>query len=82
MEVLKVLEDKIIALVDTITTLKADNRRLTEKNEELNAELELMQKSILEGSEKASALSKEKTDTVTLVDDLIKSIDSLVQEAQ
>ncbi len=79
MEVLQVLEKKIAALVELIQGLKAEKARLVEENAQLLAKVGSLEGSALEDSERLDEIKKE---TKCVVDDLIKSIDSLVKENQ
>jgi uncharacterized coiled-coil DUF342 family protein len=59
--------------------LKAENARLAEEAGQLSAKLETMEGSMLMGFEQLNVMSKEKELTKVVVDDLIRSIDSLVK---
>lgn len=79
METLSVLEKKVISLIDTIKQLKADNTRLVEENIQLAEKLLVVQSTISEDAKKVNELDQEKNLTMMVVDDLIKSIDSLME---
>lgn len=72
MSILKLLEEKLSCLAELVRELKTENAKLAEENAQLAAEL-LMLKSSLQDT------LKEKELTRLVVDDLIKSIDSLVE---
>ena len=93
MELLKKLEDKIVSLVAVIKDLKQkneslqkelaiihaqskelkeENGQLLQENAQLNITLHAMENSVLQSSERMEA-------TKVVVDDLIKSIDALVE---
>jgi len=96
MEVLGLLEKKIKNLVEFIAKLKdesaklkAENSRLKDENVALLNEIKSFEKtmestkgSFLEQSKSLEELSQEKELTKVVVDDLIKSIDSFVNESQ
>jgi len=78
-KVLKVLEKKIYSLVELVKELKTENAKLAEENAQLLAKLESVQDSMFTESNRVEKLDQEKTMTKMVVDDLIKSIDSLVE---
>ena len=59
--------------------LKAENARLAEEVGQLSAKIAIVEGSMVEGTEQVKAMSQEKELTKIVVDDLIKSIDSLVK---
>ena len=79
METLSVLEKKVVSLIDTIRQLKAENARLVEENTQLVTKLTLMQGVVHDDAKRVEELDQEKALTKMVVDDLIKSIDSLVE---
>jgi hypothetical protein len=79
MDTLSVLEKKITALVGVVQELKKENGRLVELNAQLAAKIEIMEESLLVDNERIEKLNQEKVFTKTVVDDLIKSIDLLVE---
>lgn len=79
MEILSVLETKVVSLIDTIRQLKAENTRLIEENEQLTSKLAVMQGAVRDDAKRVEELDQEKALTKMVVDDLIKSIDSLVE---
>ena len=72
MDLLKVLEEKVAGLVRRIKELEAENVQLT-------AKLETMENSMLSDIKRIEELDQEKALTKMVVDDLIISIDSLVE---
>lgn len=96
MEALGLLENKIKNLVELATKLqgesaqlKTENSRLIDENcklsglvDSLQGQLESFRGSIAENSKNLDEMSQEKALTKMVVDDLIKSIDSLVGENQ
>lgn len=69
MEILQALERKIAQLIALTHELKSTNARLAEENEQLLQKLTTIQ---------SDELNQERLRTKMFVDDLIKSIDSLV----
>ncbi|OQA35983.1 MAG: hypothetical protein BWY54_00322 [Candidatus Dependentiae bacterium ADurb.Bin331] len=69
MEILQALERKIAQLIALTNELKSTNSRLAEENEQLLQKLTTVQ---------SEELNQERLRTKLFVDDLIKSIDSLV----
>ncbi|KKP29153.1 MAG: hypothetical protein UR12_C0014G0017 [candidate division TM6 bacterium GW2011_GWF2_30_66] len=96
MEVLNLLEGKIKSLVELVNKLKDDGIRLKTENARLadenaclaekvftlQAQVDSFEGAIVENSKNLDELSQEKALTRMVVDDLIKSIDSLVEENQ
>lgn len=68
-------KDKLLVEYDDI---KAENAKLAEEVAQLSAKLETLEGSMLKGSEQIAAMSQEKQRAKLAVDELIKSIDSLV----
>ncbi len=79
MNVLKQLEEKLICLAELVKELKTENAKLAEENAQLSAELVMLQNSLQEDVRRIDELKQEKELTRIVVDDLIKSIDSLVE---
>jgi hypothetical protein len=79
METLTVLEKKIASLIDIIKELKAENARLAEENAQLAAKVMTTEKTLLTDAQRVEELDQEKALTKMVVDDLIKSIDSLIE---
>jgi regulator of replication initiation timing len=79
MDALKLLEEKLVSLAELIKVLKTENAKLAEENAQLAAKLLVLQNSLQDDSEKIDAYKHEKELALLAVDDLIKSIDSLVE---
>jgi len=77
---LTLLEEKVIRLVEMIKDLKTANQALQEENQMLKHQLMKTESSLVEETKDLEELSQEKMMTKMLVDDLIKSIDSLVDQ--
>lgn len=80
MEVLNVLEKKIASLIEMIKELKAEKALLLDENATLKEKLEKIESSILLREQNVEERSQEIVLTKMIVDDLIKSIDLLVEE--
>ena len=59
--------------------LKTENAKLSEDNAQLETQLKGIEESILKENEQVKELSQERLITKAVVDDLIKSIDTLVE---
>jgi regulator of replication initiation timing len=79
MDTLKVLEEKIALLVQKIHELKKENALLVEQNEQLLVRVKAAEESLEVDVRQIAKLDEEKALTKMVVDDLIKSIDSLVE---
>lgn len=79
METLSVLEKKVISLIDIIKELKAENARLVEENTQLVAKLSSIEKSLTDDAQRVEELDQEKALTKLVVDDLIKSIETVIE---
>jgi len=80
MEVLNVLEKKIAGLIELIKELKAEKAVLVEESVELRDRLEKLESSLLLREQNVEEHSQEMVLTKMVVDDLIKSIDLLVEQ--
>lgn len=80
MEILNVLEKKIASLIEMIKELKAEKALLVEENFELKQKLESFESSLLSKDKNVEERTQEIVLTKMVVDDLIKSIDLLVEE--
>ena len=87
MKLLQSLEKKVVALVALVTELKQENTQLKdsesgsqEENKKLKKQIEMLESSMLKESNRLQEqLQKEKELTKTVVDDLIKNIDAIVE---
>ena len=89
MEGLQILEQKIAALIESkrqdlsvISDLKAENERLSVENMKLKEQTEKIEHSMLSSHQGFESLHQERELTKMVVDDLIKSIDILVDQHQ
>ena len=76
---LKQLEEKLICLAELVKELKTENAKLAEENAQLTAQLVMLQNALKDDTRRLDELKQEKELTRVVVDDLIKSIDSLVE---
>lgn len=79
MEILTVLEKKVASLIDTIKQLKLQNDQLMAENSQLAERLLMIETSVHADAKRVEELDQEKALTKLVVDDLIKSIDSLIE---
>lgn len=79
MNILKQLEEKLLCLAELVKELKTENAKLAEENAQVSAQLVMLQNALKDDSERIDELKQEKELTRLVVDDLIKSIDSLVE---
>jgi len=79
---LTLLEEKVIRLVDMVKSLKLSNQSLQEENQMLKHQLMKSESSLVAETKDLEELSQEKMMTKMIVDDLIKSIDSLVDQKE
>jgi len=82
MEVLHLLEKKIATLIELIKELKTEKALLVDENMELKEKLEMLESSLLVREKNVEERSQEIVLTKMVVDDLIKSIDLLVEQEQ
>lgn len=80
LEKLNVLEKKVASLIELIKAEKASNVLLMEENEVLSGRLEALENSLLKESKSIEELNQERAMTRMMVDELISSIDKLVEE--
>lgn len=73
------LQSKCDLLQDENAQLKAENDKLTEGNAQLTIHLNTVEKSILKETGHVQELTEERSITRLVLDDLIKSIDSIVE---
>lgn len=78
-EKLNLLEQKIALLVGALKAQKELNLKLTEEKLELLNKFEMLENSLLKGTQSIEELNQERILTKMVVDDLISSIDKLVE---
>jgi len=79
---LNLLEEKVIRLVDMVKALKLSNQSFQEENQVLKHQLMKIESSLVAETKDLEELSQEKMMTKMIVDDLIRSIDSLVDQKE
>jgi hypothetical protein len=82
MEKLSLLEKKIMHVCEVIKAEKALNAQLMQEKNELLGKLEQLETSLLKGAQNIEELNQEKVLTKLVVDELICSIDKLVEQEQ
>lgn len=82
LEKLNLLEKKITTLIEILKAEREKNAKLTKKNEELETRLESVENSLLKGTQNLEEISQERVLTKMVVDELISSIDRLVEVEQ
>ncbi len=82
LETLNRLEKKIGLLIEMVKNEKETNRQLREENLNLVARLESLENSLMSESKTMEELNQERQLTKMAVDELIQSIDRLVEEQQ
>lgn len=80
MEVLNVLEQKIGKLIELVKKVQEQNAQLLQERAQLCDQLELLERALLVRNQSAEDRSKELALTQGIVDELIKSIDSVVEQ--
>ena len=73
------LQSKYDSLKSEHAELKAENDKLTEDNAQLTFQLNVIEKSMLKETGHVQELTEERSMTRLVLDDLIKSIDSIVE---
>jgi cell division septum initiation protein DivIVA len=81
-EMLHLLQERIQQLVQVVKDIKAENTKLSKANAQLKETLASMEAAMLKESKSIDSLAKEKEMTKTVVDDLIKRIDSLLPHSE
>ena len=79
---LSLLEEKVVRLVAMVKDLKKKSETLQAENESLKNQLLNLESSLVEETKDLEELSQEKIMTKMVVDDLISSIDSLVDQKE
>lgn len=79
MDLLRILEEKLATLVELVKDLKSENTALAQDNAQLQMRLSMLEKSLQGDEQCIQELKQEQELTKLCVDDLIKSIDALVE---
>ncbi len=76
---LTMLEEKIIHLIDLMKLLKEENFSLKNKNKDLQGQLKALEGSLVSETRDLEELSQEKMMTKMVVDNLLQSIEKLIE---
>lgn len=79
---LTLLEEKVVILVNTVKSLKVENAELKETVMLLQDQLKAVEGSLVLETKDLEELSQEKMLTKMAVDDLLKSIDALIDQKE
>lgn len=82
LEQIQLLEKKVALLITIVRDEKAANETLTQENKVLVSRLDSLENSLLKESRTMEDLQQERMLTKKAVDELISSIDKLVEEQQ
>lgn len=80
LEKLNLLEKKILSLVELVKSEKALSAKLAEEKLNLATKLEIVENSLLKGTQNIEELNQERLLTKMVVDELINSIDKVVEQ--
>ncbi len=76
---LHLLEEKVVHMIDMIKSLKSENMTLKDKNKDLQSQVKAFESSLVAETKSLEELSQEKMMTKMVVDNLLHSIDSLIE---
>lgn len=76
---LNVLEEKVVHLIEMIKALKDENQTLKQKNKDLHGQVRALEGSMVLETKNLEELSQEKVVTKMVVDNLLHSIDALIE---
>lgn len=76
---LGLLEEKVIRLIEMVKSLKDENLTLKQKNKDLQAQLRAVEGSLVSETKDLEELSQEKMVTQMVLDNLLHSIDALIE---
>lgn len=79
MEALQNLEKKIATLIDLVNKIKKENAGLVDQNVQLTKQLKESQDTLLQDVQNVNSLQKQRKEAISVVDSLIKSIDTFVE---
>ncbi len=82
LEQLQLLEKKVTQLIELVRDEKALNSQLVEEKNSLSARLDSLENSLLKETKSMEELHQERMLTKVAVDELISSIDRLVEDQQ
>ena len=76
---LVILEEKVSHLIEMLKLVREENISLKEKNNDLQAQLKAVEGSLVSETKDLEELSQEKMMTKMVVDNLLQSIDKLIE---
>lgn len=76
---LTLLEEKVVGLIDLVQSTRDENLMLKEKNKDLQAQLKALEVSLVSETKGLEELSQEKMMTQMAVDNLLHSINSMIE---
>ena len=76
---LHLLEDKVVSLIQLVHSLKNEKLELMQKNQELKQQIESLEAALVSETKDLETLSQEKLSAKVFVDNLLHSIDSLIE---
>lgn len=76
---LNLLEEKVVRLIEMVKTSKDELLVLKQKNKDLHAQLRALEDSLVLETKDLEELSQEKMATKMVVDNLLHSIDALIE---
>jgi len=76
---LNILEEKVVLLIGIMKALKEENFLLKNKNKDLQGELKALEGSLVSETRDLEELSQEKMMTKMVVDNLLNSIEKLIE---
>lgn len=76
---LNLLEEKVVRLIEMIKALKDENANLKQKNKELHGQMRALEGSLVSETKDLEELSQEKIATKMVVDNLLHSIEALIE---
>lgn len=76
---LSLLEEKVVRLIEMVKSLKDENLTLKQKNKDLQSQLRAVEGSLVSETKDLEELSQEKMVAKMVVDNLLHSIDALIE---
>ena len=76
---LGLLEEKVIRLIEMVKAVKDENLTLKQKNKDLTSQLRALEGSLVSETKDLEELSQEKMVTKMVLDNLLHSIDALIE---
>ncbi len=76
---LTALEERVLQMLNLVKSLKTEIGSLKEKNKDLQSQIKMLESSLVAETKDLEELSQEKIMTKMVVDNLLHSIDSLIE---